>query len=176
MDASQASGGQYDSMRLAWDDNGSLDEESSSKTLTDSTGVQATGKIYWAGPMSTYFLAAVIPSNPHGVTMMGRQEKPYSGRQSRERKTILAPGESREIEISYWIGPKRSRPIECGFRTTCKSIDLGFFPVLPKVFLWLLEFFQKYVHNWGIAIILLTILIKAVFWPLTAKAMLPWKK
>ena len=36
--------------------------------------------------------------------------------------------------------------------------------------LWLLEFFQKYVNNWGVAIILLTVLIKALFWPLTAKS------
>ena len=56
-DASNAAGGRYDSMRVAWDNDGSLSEESSGKTL-ESTGVQATGKIYWAGAMSTYFLAA----------------------------------------------------------------------------------------------------------------------
>ncbi len=169
MDASQASGGQYDSMRLAWDDNGSLDEESSSKTLT-TTGVQATGKIYWAGPMSTYFLAAVIPSNPHGVTMMGRQEKTVFRTAVEGEETILAPGESREIEISYWIGPKDRAQLNAVSEQLAKSIDLGFFSGIAKGLLWLLEFFQKYVHNWGIAIILLTILIKAVFWPLTAKS------
>ena len=169
MDASQASGGQYDSMRLAWDDKGSLDEESSSKTLT-TTGVQATGKIYWAGPMSTYFLAAVIPSNPHGVTMMGRQEKTVFRTAVEGEETILAPGESREIEISYWIGPKDRAQLNAVSEQLAKSIDLGFFSGIAKGLLWLLEFFQKYVHNWGIAIILLTILIKAVFWPLTAKS------
>lgn len=169
MDASQASGGQYDSMRLAWDDNGSLDEESSSKTLT-TTGIQATGKIYWAGPMSTYFLSAVIPSNPDGITMMGRQEKTVFRTAVEGEETILAPGESREIEISYWIGPKDRAQLNAVSEQLAKSIDLGFFSGIAKGLLWLLEFFQKYVHNWGIAIILLTILIKAVFWPLTAKS------
>ena len=42
--------------------------------------------------------------------------------------------------------------------------------VIAKGLLWLLEFFQKYVNNWGVAIILLTVLIKALFWPLTAKS------
>ena len=42
--------------------------------------------------------------------------------------------------------------------------------MIAKGLLWLLEFFQKYVNNWGVAIILLTVLIKALFWPLTAKS------
>ncbi|MBD5552711.1 MAG: membrane protein insertase YidC, partial [Desulfovibrio sp.] len=46
MDSSLSSGSQYDSMRVAWDANGKLDDETSLKTL-QSTGVQATGKIWW---------------------------------------------------------------------------------------------------------------------------------
>ncbi len=44
------------------------------------------------------------------------------------------------------------------------------FHLIAKGLLWLLQFFYSYVHNWGVAIILLTILIKALFWPLTAKS------
>lgn len=169
MDASQASGGQYDSMRLAWDNNGSLDEETSANTLA-TTGVQATGKIYWAGPMSTYFLSAVIPADPDGVTMMGRMEKTVYRTALEGGEVILGPGESKELEVSYWIGPKDRAMLNAVSEQLGKSIDLGFFSGIAKILLWLLEFFQKYVHNWGIAIILLTILIKAVFWPLTAKS------
>ena len=58
-------------MRLAWDNDGSLGEESSPKTL-ETTGAQVSGKIYWAGTMSTYFLAAVLPGDTSNVTVKGR--------------------------------------------------------------------------------------------------------
>ena len=51
-----------------------------------------------------------------------------------------------------------------------RSVDLGTFSIIAKGLLWLLEFFHKYVHNWGVAIIMLTFVIKALFWPLTAKS------
>ena len=51
-----------------------------------------------------------------------------------------------------------------------KSVDLGMFSIIAKGLLWILEFFHKYVGNWGLAIIMLTIVIKIIFWPLTAKS------
>ena len=44
------------------------------------------------------------------------------------------------------------------------------FSIIAKGLLWILEFFHKYVGNWGLAIIMLTIVIKIIFWPLTAKS------
>ncbi len=169
MDSSQSSGSQYDSMRVAWDLNGSLDDETSSRTL-ETTGVQASGKIYWAGPMSTYFLAAVVPANPDDATVKGLLQKTVYRVSLEGEELTLAAGEQREISVSYWIGPKDRKMLEAASEQLTRSIDLGFFSGIGKILLWLLEFFQSYVHNWGLAIILLTFLIKAVFWPLTAKS------
>lgn len=169
MDSSIATGGQYDAMRVAWDENGSLEEESSSKTL-DTTGVQAAGNIYWAGPMSTYFIAASMPNESQGNIVKGRAAGSVF-RVSLEGEEIpLAPGRTREIEVSYWIGPKDRAEMSIVSDQLVKCINLGFFSGIGKCLLWLLEFFYKYVHNWGIAIILLTVVIKALFWPLTAKS------
>ena len=63
-DASNAHGGQYDSMRVGWDEGGKLKEETSEDTLKN--GVMATGDILWGGAMSTYFLAGVYPRQFHG--------------------------------------------------------------------------------------------------------------
>lgn len=73
-DASNAAGDRYDAMRLAWDNDGNLGEESSPKTL-ETTGSLVTGKIYWAGTMSTYFLAAVLPGDINNVTVKGRMQQ-----------------------------------------------------------------------------------------------------
>lgn len=168
-DASNAAGGRYDSMRVAWDNDGSLSEESSSKTL-ESTGVQATSKIYWAGAMSTYFLSAVLPGETNNVTVKGLLQKTVYRTAVEEPENLLAPGQEKELTVSYWLGPKDRTQLLAVSDQLAKSIDLGMFSIIAKGLLWLLEFFHKYVHNWGVAIILLTIVIKAVFWPLTAKS------
>lgn len=168
-DASNAAGGRYDSMRVAWDNDGSLSEESSSKTL-ETTGVQATGKIYWAGAMSTYFLSAVLPGETNNVTVKGLLQKTVYRTAVEEPENLLAPGQEKELTVSYWLGPKDRTQLLAVSDQLAKSIDLGMFSIIAKGLLWLLEFFHKYVHNWGVAIILLTIVIKAVFWPLTAKS------
>lgn len=168
-DASNAAGGRYDSMRVAWDNDGSLSEESSGKTL-ESTGVQATGKIYWAGAMSTYFLSAVLPGETNSVTVKGLLQKTVYRTAVEEPENLLAPGQEKELTVSYWLGPKDRTQLQAVSDQLAKSIDLGMFSIIAKGLLWLLEFFHKYVHNWGVAIILLTIVIKAVFWPLTAKS------
>lgn len=168
-DASNAAGGRYDSMRVAWDNDGSLSEESSSKTL-ESTGVQATGKIYWAGAMSTYFLSAVLPGETNNVTVKGLLQKTVYRTAVEEPENLLAPGQEKELTVSYWLGPKDRTQLLAVSDQLAKSIDLGMFSIIAKGLLWLLEFFHNYVHNWGVAIILLTIVIKAVFWPLTAKS------
>ncbi|HEC68475.1 MAG TPA: membrane protein insertase YidC, partial [Candidatus Desulfofervidus auxilii] len=48
-----------------------------------------------------------------------------------------------------------------------KAVDFGFFDIIAKPLLYILRWFYKYVHNYGIAIILLTVVIKVLFWPLT---------
>ena len=168
-DASNAAGGRYDSMRVAWDNDGSLSEESSGKTL-ESTGVQASGKIYWAGAMSTYFLAAVLPGGINDVTVKGLLQKTVYRAAVEEPESMLAPGQEKTLTVSYWLGPKERAQLAAVSEHLAKSIDLGMFSIVAKGLLWLLEFCHKYVNNWGVAIILLTVVIKAVFWPLTAKS------
>lgn len=169
MDSSVASGGNYDSMRLAWDKNGTLEEESDTKDLAAS-GVKTSGTIYWAGSMSTYFLSAIVPHSTNDLTMLGRMEANVYRTAVENNEIILSAGEQKELEVSYWLGPKIRSELNAVSEQLGKSIDLGIFSGIAKGLLWLLEFFQQYVHNWGIAIILLTVLIKAVFWPLTAKS------
>ncbi|RRD71773.1 MULTISPECIES: membrane protein insertase YidC [unclassified Desulfovibrio] len=168
-DGSNASGGNYDAMRVAWDNDGSLEDESSPKTL-ETTGVQASGKIHWGGAMSTYFLAAVLPGDPAGVTVKGRMRQNVYRAALEEPEVLLVPGQEREVTVAYWIGPKTRDGLEAVSPELARSIDLGMFQIIAKGLLWLLKFFYGYVHNWGVAIILLTIVIKVLFWPLTAKS------
>lgn len=169
MDKNISSGGNYDNMRVAWDLNGSLETETSEKTLENS-GTQSTGRIYWAGPMSTYFLSAAMPENPDDMTVKGRLVGGVYRTALEGTDILLAPGQSQELQTSYWIGPKDRHMLGQVSDQLVKSVDMGWFSWIGKCLLYLLEFFHSYVHNWGVAIILLTVLIKIIFWPLTAKS------
>jgi YidC/Oxa1 family membrane protein insertase len=169
-DASISTSTNYDGMRVAWDKDGGLAEESSAKTL-ESTGAQDSGKIYWAGPMSTYFLSAVVPDSPGGgMTVKARLRQDIYRAALEEPEITLAPGEETIRAVSYWFGPKERVGLQAVSPELAKSIDLGMFSLIAKGLLWLLRNFYSWVHNWGVAIMLLTVLIKAVFWPLTAKS------
>ncbi|MBQ9406001.1 MAG: membrane protein insertase YidC [Desulfovibrio sp.] len=168
-DADNAGDSRYDAMRIAWDKDGSLEDETSVETL-EKSGVQVNGKIFWGGAMSTYFLAAVLPGGSENVTLKGRVQQNVYRAALEEAESSLAPGQEREFAVSYWLGPKDRQQLAVVSEQLVKSIDLGMFHLIAKGLLWLLQFFYSYVHNWGLAIILLTLLIKALFWPLTAKS------
>ena len=167
-DASNAHGDRYDAMRVGWDEAGSLEEESSADKLA--TGVTKTGTIYWAGAMSTYFFNGVLPAKPENVTFKGvLQNQVY--RVAIELEPFNAiPGQESVVSTTYWMGPKERKMLAAVSDQLALSVDLGMFSIIAKGLLWLLEFFQQYTHNWGLSIIMLTIVIKAVFWPLTAKS------
>lgn len=168
-DQEMSSGGYYDSMRVAWDQNGSFKEETDAKDLA-SKGVQASGTILWAGVMSNYFMNTIVPADTASQTVKGRMQNGIYRTALEQPELVIDPGTEKHVESFYWVGPKVRSLLKDAPNDLVSSIDLGMFSIIAKGLLWLLAFFYSYVHNWGVAIILLTILIKAVFWPLTAKS------
>ncbi|MCR4665917.1 MAG: membrane protein insertase YidC [Desulfovibrio sp.] len=168
-DSRNAAGDRYDAMRLAWDNNGSLDEETSLETLQQQ-GRMLNGRILWAGPMSNYFLAAVLPGVPEDCTLKGRAQNSVFRAAVEPSDIVLGPGASRTLTVRYWLGPKDRKLLLNVSEELAKSVDLGMFSLIAKGLLWILQHFYDLVHNWGIAIIMLTFVIKGLFWPLTAKS------
>ena len=81
----------------------------------------------------------------------------------------LPPKSNRNLAFDYYVGPKEYNRLESLGRQQDQVMQFGFFGWASKPLLKLLNFFHGISHNWGIAIILLTILIKTLFWPLTSK-------
>ena len=168
-DSRNAAGDRYDVMRVAWDNDGKLDEESSLETL-QSRGRMDSGNIIWAGSMSTYFLAAILPENSANSTIKGRAHNTVFRAALESPDLVIEPNQPKTIRVRYWLGPKDRQQLGEISEELAKSVDLGMFSLIAKGLLWILQQFYDLVHNWGIAIIMLTILIKAIFWPLTAKS------
>ncbi len=78
----------------------------------------------------------------------------------------LSPGADK-FSGKLYFGPKKSDILASLNVKAEKVIDFGWFDIIAKPLVWLLNFFNKFTHNYGIDIILLTILIKIIFHPLS---------
>ncbi len=83
----------------------------------------------------------------------------------------LGPGEVKTFRLLAYLGPKLPDDLALAGHGLSKSIDFGFFAIISQGLSWLLRAIYDGVGNWGVAIILLTFLVKAVLYPLTAKSL-----
>lgn len=158
----------YNPMQVVWNLDGSYEKDSDTGTLTEE-GMMQNGALYFVGLSNNYFLSAVAPQSKNGIVKARIQNDVWRVAYEEEPITINA-GAPVTQELSWWIGPKKADLLEKAPNELISAIHYGFFGILAKPLLWLLSFFQSFVGNWGIAIILLTVFIKIIFWPLTKKS------
>lgn len=134
---------------------------------TDDKVVIGAGKLNWIGMEDKYFLAAMVPEAKKDLSW--RVDVP-SGEHSvaiLQLPVKLSPGEKAYISYGAFVGPKEYSLMKSFEATLEESIQFGMFSFLAKPLLVVLNFFQRFIGNYGIAIIILTILIKIIFYPLT---------
>ena len=123
----------------------------------------------WIAWLQHYFVSAWIPS--------AEQQHVYQTRKDSQGNYIvgfvspavnLSAGEQATISADFYAGPKvqdRLKEISPGLELT---VDYGFLWFIAQPLFWVLSLIHSLVGNWGWSIILLTILIKLVFFPLSA--------
>lgn len=87
-------------------------------------------------------------------------------------ETRLAPGETLARAYDYYVGPKLYDELLRQGRRQVDVMEFGFWKPVGKALLVIMNAIHRYVwpHNYGLAIILLTIIIRVVFWPVTHKS------
>ncbi|MHB8809556.1 MAG: membrane protein insertase YidC [Desulfobulbaceae bacterium] len=150
--------------------NGSLSEVKGDK-LSKKGAETLQGEIGWTAYEDNYFICALLPgaAGNRTVTLSAQEETVRSV--LGEEPAVIDPAATREFKYSVYFGPKKLSILKQVGHDLSKAINFGWFDVLAKPMLWLLNFFYTYVKNYGIAIILLTMLIKGAFWPITQKGM-----
>ncbi len=129
------------------------------------------GAIEWAGYDSNYFLCAIVPLDGVGNTFTMQGSEALTKMQLSGNLDTLQAGAEKEYKYHVYYGPKKLTMMDdIGFNLG-KSVNFGWFDLLAKPTLWLLNKFYSVVHNYGIAIIMVTVLFKAIFWPITQKGM-----
>jgi len=129
------------------------------------------GAIDWAGYESNYFLCAVVPTDGNGTSFTMEGTEDLARTQLAGNLDTLEAGMEKEYTYHIFYGPKKLKMLKESGYNLDRSINFGWFDVIAKPALWLLNTFNGVVHNYGIAIILVTVLFKAAFWPISQKGM-----
>ena len=122
---------------------------------------------------SRYFLSALYPTNTadfSSVTTKKFGEGEY-GVVSALSQPIDA-GANRTIKLKAFVGPKQMDQLEQLGESWTESIEFGIFGFFSRVLLFMLKLIQAGFVNWGVSILLLTLVVKVIFFPLTQKAFL----
>ncbi len=125
-------------------------------TLSDPTGAK------WVAFNDKYFMSAIVPQIKGSNSRIGRE-----GNVAVER----AKGTEASGSFSVYVGPKNLEILKSAGLDLSRSVDLGFFAFIGHPLLLLLKFFHSLFGNYGLAIVLLTLVIKSVFFPLTRASM-----
>lgn len=132
-----------------------------------------TGTIDWAGIETQYFMSAVIPDTATGnsVRLQLDEKDDLVEVQLTRQAQAFQPATSYAYKYMLFFGPKRIQDlVKCGHQLE-KAVNFGFFDIIAKPCLWMMDLIHdKVISNYGACIILLTIFFKLIFWPLGTKS------
>ncbi|MDO9042761.1 MAG: membrane protein insertase YidC [Desulfocapsaceae bacterium] len=145
-------------------------QEFASKEITGEPKTMQ-GKVDWAAYDSTYFMCGILPNNEGGTSVTMQQKDKLVTMQVGSTLDVLQPGQEKVYTYRVYWGPKKLSLLQKTGYNLDKAVNFGWFDVMAKPTLWLLNFFHTYFKNYGIAIILVTVAFKLAFWPIAQKGL-----
>jgi YidC/Oxa1 family membrane protein insertase len=134
--------------------------------LKDGKVIDSGGR--WVGLESNYFIMALLPQ---GESVLKLQHTDDVTRMAAEKESVNLPqGQPVKVLTAYYLGPKTPAALAVAPDNLQAAIDYGWFHVVAEGLLWLLRFLHQFVGNWGLDIMILTMFIKLIFWPLSQKS------
>jgi len=155
----------------------SIEKETKATRLMEGSGG-------WLGFTDKYWATVVIPDQSKKFT--GRFSSTGDGVKSYQSDTLLevvtiAPGSSAEAQTRVFAGAKETRAIDA-YQTSLNiknfdlMIDWGWFYFITKPLFWLIDYIFGIVGSFGVAILLVTVIVKGVFFPLANRSYLSMAK
>ncbi len=128
-------------------------------------------QVRWVGLNDKYFLGAVLAvENSIAATELRKGASGFIEGVVATPAFSVAPGQTAQVSHRLFIGPKEIDTLKAQGESLEQSLDLGWFSMIAKPMLYSLKFFYRYVGNYGIAIIIITVILKIFFFPLTHKS------
>ena len=144
-------------------------EEFKIKKSSDEKAIN--GQVEWIAYEDDFFISAVVPKKKERGAFKGHLFP--SGLLEGTfvpASTSLSPFQEASSNYTLYFGPRELSAMKQVGENLAKAINFGWTDILAKPLLYLLRFFNDYIKNYVVSIILLTILIKILFWPLTHKS------
>ena len=132
--------------------------------------LRETTKAGWVGMLEHYFVSAWVPSQEQTNTLYSRNLKnQYAVIGVLSPSESLAPGETKTLASTLYMGPKDQESLAKIARGLDLTVDYGILFWISQPLFALLTFLHSLVNNWGVAIILITIVVKGAMYWLTKK-------
>ena len=124
----------------------------------------------WASNIQHHFLVAMIPEQNQPYTFSASADPAnelYKVAMVGQTPITVGPGLTAQVSTTFFVGPKIQEQLKDVAQGLELSVDFGKLTFLSSPLFWLLRKTHQLVRNWGLAIILVTLLIKLLFYPLT---------
>jgi len=147
--------------------NGEKSEKLKRDDLIDDGAYKFKSQDGWFGSIQHHFLSALVP------TPGSEQSYSVSVREDRSTASTIgqaqsvAPGSSKTFSITAFVGPKLQTQLKEVHEKLRLTVDYGWLTIISNPLFMILSFVFGFVGNWGVAIILVTVMIKLVFYKLT---------
>ena len=127
------------------------------------------GQIGWVALQDKYFVKILIPNEAVNSAYIHKNEHEENTIGLKVAIPSLEPSQTSEFSFEMYLGPKKLEYLNQIGRETSKIVDYGLFGNLFQI-VHVLKFFHKLTNNYGVAIILLTVLINVILLPLSLKS------
>jgi len=123
----------------------------------------------WVGIMQHYFVSAWIPPDKvHREFYARKLPDGLFAAGTIVRTPQVAPGAESTVRMKLYSGPEEQHRLKAAAPGLDLVVDFGWLTIIAWPLFAVLQFFHKISGNWGVAIILLTISVKLLFFPLSA--------
>ena len=128
-------------------------------------------ELTWASYADQYFMAAIIPKDQERTRVTAKKfDKNGVEIEFINPPLVMSPQTKMTYSYTIFYGPKDYKVLKSMNNDLDRSIYFGWFDILAKPLLIMMTWLYGYVKNYGVVIIIITVLIKIIFWPLTAKS------
>ena len=129
------------------------------------------GTLKWVSLQDRYFMTSIIPAQAEEASMrLYVKEGKLLESQYLNPVSDIRPGTQQAYKYTLFFGPRSTKILDEAGHDLSKALNFGFFDIIAKPCVWLMNKLYSVIPNYGIAIIILTLLIKIVLWPLGSKS------
>ena len=132
--------------------------------------IEVLSRSGWIAFVQKYFFAALIGSDDYIYNYYVLPKESGIYRMGYTVESSSSSNVAKSHEHRLFVGPKIRKDLMQRADNLELSIDMGWFWFLAQPMVLVMDWINGYINNWGFTIVIFTILIKLLFWPVTAKS------